>query len=118
METWEMFRELAENPDKRFKSIHGDNLTASTYVEIGQGGFYFKNSKGNSIRVYFIGFDWVWEEVKQSVDFMEAFKALKHDRKDVTCELEGMVYNFFESDTNELVFNENLIEDGKWYIED
>ena len=65
MKTWEMIKELTENPKKKFR-LKGNNVV----LEVVDG------------EIDLTDIDWVllddeWEEVKEPVDFMTAIKSRK-----------------------------------------
>lgn len=83
----------------------------------GGGGILFKNSLGDSTALYYIGFDWIWEEVKQPVTFMEAVKAFD-EGKDIYCQIDlecnkfhGKIGNMLHGISSEMVLY------GNWYVE-
>ncbi|HZJ98534.1 MAG TPA: hypothetical protein VFC79_00920, partial [Tissierellaceae bacterium] len=113
MITWEMIKKLTENPEKEFVR-KSDGLHIKTNEDgelIWDNGYQFMKT-GHE-----------WEELKQSVDFMTALKS----RKFVKVEHELATYTDYERIDLILVdLADNLypygfaevIENGKWYIQD
>ena len=120
MKTWEMIKELTENPEKKFKR-------KTDGLEIRNICGRFNWEPGYT----FLGVNDEWEEVKEPVDFMEAVKSGKRitlktnvyvgDKK--RGNLLG-IYNrtikellTFISEYNEPTIRE-IITNGEFYIED
>ena len=113
MKTWEMIKELTENPSKEFtRKSDGLHIKTNKYGElIWDSGYQF-------LRLYHD-----WKEVKQPVDFMTALNS----RQFVLVEHELATYTDYErldlimvdlaDNLNSYEFAE-VIENGKWYIED
>lgn len=131
MKTWEMIKELTENPEKEFVSISSKDGEASVYATIEHGTIFFRNSFGKSTALYFIDLNWKWEEVKEPVSFMEAVKSGKkvrvehgfisevHEKeqfsnhyKHLTELLEVLGTSWSSNDARRILL------DGKWYIGD
>ena len=124
MKTWEMIKELTENPDKEFisymKKGFGDVLKTQSI----KGAIRFSNEEDNWHEVLIgVDLDREWEEIKKPVDFMTALKS----RKFVKVEHELATYTDYERIDLVLVdLADNLypygfaevIENGKWYIQD
>lgn len=116
MQTWEMIKELTENPDKKFKRF-GDGL-----VVWGDGLGYLRWESGHD----YINIDHEWEEVKEPVDFMTAVssgKYIKVEHRLISYEgydyyrrLDLLMLDLANS-FSEGEFAE-ILENGKWYIED
>ena len=109
MKTWEMLKRLSENPEKTFRRI-SDGLEIRCIC----GRF-------NWVSGYtFLGTDDEWEEAREPVDFMTAFKAFR-EGKAISVEdgeLSGARFTYYPR-TNEryVAFLEEDIANGKWYIE-
>lgn len=69
MKLEDAIKELKENPEKEFKSVPVNEWEASYYAVMEDNTLLFKNSLGKSTALYFIDFDWEWEEVKEPVTF-------------------------------------------------
>lgn len=122
MKTWQMIKELTENPKKKFTYTGG-----RTYVIMEDGMIVWKGEyqKGQAFAIGYINErDREWEEVKQPVTFMEAVKSqkmIKVEHKDFELDgdfrdLDDLLYKIggcFSSGSLSM-----LITDGKWYIED
>ena len=102
MKTWQMIKELTENPEKEFisykKKSDRDVLKAKSI----DGAIRFSNEENRWYEVL-IGVDLEreWEEVKKPVDFMTAIKSGKY----VGVEYSGAKY-------------EEMSLPNLWYIED
>lgn len=123
MKTWEMIKELTENPSKIFKALGNEHLrvwvdgSTITFLNTSQSCDYYPSTK------------WEWEEVKEPVTFIEVLEQVKNDNlmivsfkhKELTfdyarCTLDYVLSNlskFYESDVIA-----RLLLEGKWYIED
>ena len=117
MKTWEMIKELSENPKKKFKR-------KTDGLEIRNMGGRFNWAAGYT----FLGVNDEWEEVKEPVSPMEAIKSgkrikVKHEL------LEQEIYNiseqYSELDDIMCVLSEyfqpdiaDIFLNGEWYIED
>jgi hypothetical protein len=113
MKTWEMIKELTENPGKKFvsdKGYGGSELTA--YVEDGIIKFVYagfgdqcppKPSMGT------ISLSRSWEEVKEPVSFTEVLEAVK---KKYDTEIT------FENNKHEISFERNSLEYILWILSD
>lgn len=121
MKTWEMIKELTENPNKKFK-LKGEENEIYTSDREGKDGI-------DLIDIDFITIHDEWEEVKEPVSFMEAVKSDKRIR------VEHKLVN--DSDIGDLItftpldclicalgeeYNKYEVKDillnGEWYIED
>lgn len=118
MKTWEMIKELGENPEKEFK--REDGLVVSTSIDdtlMWESGYTHLNIHDE------------WEEVKEPVNFMtavESGKRIKVEHKLASelsiddlitfSSLDCLVFTlgdiFNTSQVAEIILN------GKWYIED
>jgi len=117
MKTWEMIKRLTENPKKKFKSDLGE-------VEIFNGCLVWSSDMGDVI-INNPTLNMNWEEVKESVSFIEAVKSGKRikvvhgftidDELDCYMPLDDLLYEL----SNQYYANQmrNIILDGKWYIE-
>lgn len=118
MKTWEMIKELTENPEKKFIR-KGDPLEISV-----DGLNYLRWESGHD----YINLEHEWKEVKKPVSFMEVVRACKNEYIAIglSCEkydiefarwtLDAVLYdlaeNYEDGDLAEIILN------GKWYIED
>lgn len=112
-----MIKELTENPDKKFRRVGEDReLYVGVYNNfVVWEGDYALETGGEPFEIYT---DLEWEEVKQPVDFMTAFKAFRSKNKNIYCIREGIRANYYEDSENTYFFHEDDIDNGKWYIED
>lgn len=135
--TWEVIKELTENPGKEFETIdyHGKRLVALNVEE-----FKFSNKTSNdaivtkkfngSVELLTLN-DFMknrkWKEVRKPVTFIEAVKAVKGGSR------VGLVYYPFRMEFHKWELRDLLVEigqdyedeelveiilNGKWYIED
>ncbi|MBU5424972.1 hypothetical protein KQI41_01000 [Tissierella pigra] len=74
MKTWEMIKELTENPKKKFVSDKGLPCEIIAYVNT-INVLTFKYKDGEISRGMFIGRE--WEEVKEPLSFIEVLKAIE-----------------------------------------
>lgn len=88
MKTWEMIKELTENPDKKFRRVGEDReLYVGVYNNfVAWEGDYALETGGEPFEIYT---DLEWEEVKQPVDFMTAFQAFRK-MKTIFVKCDGM----------------------------
>lgn len=114
--TWEMIKELSENPDKKFKSKDG-------IIVYNLGcGIYFDNDEGKRIE-YAINIYDKWKEVKEPVTWQEAIQAWV-EGKTIYCILQDNQdsYKYIYSGTgfrnNKICISRKEIVEGNWYIED
>ena len=124
MKTWEMIKELMENPNKRFKydtgaewGIVGNVRGSITVVDCSS-----KNTFPADLSLHkgFVVQD--WQEVKEPVSWQEAFVAGLKGKK-IKVDGQGLTYPNFESLHFALTYLserpdyfENLMR-GKWYID-
>ncbi len=115
MKTWEMIKELSENSKKKFK-----RKTDGLEIRSMCGRFNWEPG------YTFLGVNDEWEEVKEPVDFMTAIKSgrfikvehelITHCRYSDYERLDLLMLDladvYAESDLTE------ILENGKWYIED
>lgn len=119
MKTWEMIKELGENPEKEFK--REDGLVVSTSIDdtlMWESGYTHLNIHDE------------WEEVKEPVSFMEAIVSGK--KVSVKCAIEtyegkGKLREIYYRRPNEMLRTlagygdtvaRDIILNGDWYIED
>jgi hypothetical protein len=111
MKTWEMIKELTENPEKEFtRKSDGLHIKTNEYGElVWDSGYQF-------LRLHHD-----WKEIKKPVDFMTAIKSGKH----VGVEYSGARYRemslpnlFYElqQDYSDKTIRQMILH-GKWYIE-
>lgn len=129
MKTWEMIKELTENPDKKFisrntgifaelKAYHFIGNYQNKTIEI------INNETQKPITLHHL--DREWEEVKEPVDFMTAVSSGKYIKVEhhLTTYEEYWYYRRLDLLMLDLAdsFNEGefaeILENGKWYIED
>ena len=112
MKTWQMIKELTEDPNKEFI-----RTTDGLHIKTNEDGELIWDSGYQFMRT---GYE--WEELKQSVDFMTAIKS----GKDVGVKYAGANYKemslpnlFYElqQDNNHKAIRK-IILNGKWYIKD
>lgn len=74
MKTWEMIKELTENPNKKFTY---DRATKGSYATVVHGNVVWqgKDRKGQPVAIAVNKDD--WEEIKNPISFMEAVKSGK-----------------------------------------
>lgn len=122
METWEMIKELTENPNKKFISkIDSSRPEEKRVAYIDGRVVVFENHNGH----IFINDE--WEEIKQPVSFLEAMDEINYNhnkRLKVEHRPSGITTNFmflheileYLSKFSNLATPE-VILNGKWYIE-
>lgn len=119
MKTWEMIKELTENPEKEFtRKSDGLHIKTNEYGDlVWDSGYQF-------LRLHHD-----WEEVKKPVDFMDAVKALD-EGKTIYVLHDGCYKDIFspvgkqtdwgvamEQEQGYAIDTEFILY-GKWYIED
>lgn len=116
MKTWQMIKELTENPTKRFANKGDENA----YVVVERNVIVWRgeDQKGQMMTV---DIDVEWEEVKQPVSFMEAVasgKRIKLEHEDDGEEYVTLDY-FLASIARHFVQGElrDLLLRGTFYIE-
>jgi hypothetical protein len=124
MKTWEMLKELTENPTKKFKS-----LTSGEVWKL--EGTYMRNFSCSGVSADRLHIDDEWEEIPQEVPFLEAVKSFC-EGKTVRCEwyrfsnsheIVSEIYKpdcnkatIFKSNKGEAVCAKEILE-GEWFIE-
>ena len=122
MKTWQMIKELTENPSKRFTY---DAATKGSYITI-EGGRPVWRGKGQCGQRLIVFIDDEWEEVKQPVNFMEAVASgkrirVEHELTNNDAELKktsllddflGKLNSYLSSEIKEILTN------GEFYTED
>ena len=128
MKTWQMIKELTENPDKKFRRVGEDR---ELYVGVHNNfvaweGDYALETGGETFEIYT---DLEWDEVKKPVDFMTAIKALNGGKVIYAIRADGYreVFNPAGKQTDwgvavkqsqgYAVDTETILY-SKWYIED
>ena len=116
MKTWEMIKELTENPEKRFG--REDGLIVGTDD---CGLLHWESGRR------YLSIDDKWEEVRKSVLFIEVVIAAKKGNR-VGLDYDKFSLEFAKWELGDLLIalaedfvNEDLAEiilKGKWYIED
>ena len=120
MKTWQMIKELTENPEKEFtRKSDGLHIKTNKYEElVWDSGYQF-------LRLHHD-----WEEIKKPVTFMEAITSGK--KISVQCAIEtyegkGKLRDIYYRQPNEMLralagYGDEvaiyIILNGKWYIED
>ena len=117
MKTWQMIKELQENPKARFK-----NNRCEDNVSVHRDGFLTWDKKGTHYEMTFAGFsdccsgnsDDDWEKVPEPVDFMTAVNSGRRIRNEIW---EG--YYFFHEALHILQNYGAALDliNGKWYVE-
>lgn len=117
MKTWEMIKELTENPTKEFMN-KGDE---SAYVVVERNMIVWRG-KDQSGQMMTVDIDEEWEEVKKPVSFMEAVASGKRIRYPDLFEDEEYLKlddvlavlgsNYYPVEVKNIILN------GKFYIED
>ena len=110
--TWEMLKELTENPNKEF-----EEESNGLYIKADEDGGLSWDDQYSSINL-----NDTWKEVKKSVDFLTA---IEHG-KIISVEYAGMKIEpmnlrdlFYQLENNYISSMIALfILEGKWYIED
>lgn len=128
MKTWEMIKELTENPNKKFTY---DSATKGSYVTVVDDVVVWKGAGqgGQTVAICLGCGDAEWEEVKEPVSFMEALKAAKecklvglvHKMNNISYKNRGFKYILEDlSSTKEFTssFIAETLLNGEWYIED
>lgn len=112
MKTWQMIKELTENPNKEFvRTIDGLHIKVNKDGElIWDNGYQFMRLNHE------------WEEIKKPVDFMTAIQS----EKPMSVEFSGtkikketlanILYRLQENYSDKTI--KQIIVYGKWYIED
>jgi len=107
MKTWEMIKELTENPGKKFKDKRG----RIAYVDTGE-----------IICKPLLDIDEEWELIVKPVDFMTAIKAF-NEGKNIYCEYNKHLFCYKADKCGKLIdeYGEPIeayaILNGKWYID-
>ena len=118
MKTWEMIKELTENPKKKFISHKG--TSCEMLAQIKHGCLYIEDRLRGFTS---IDMERKWEEVKEPVSWKKAFEAGLHGKRikpvgeDLTFpDYENLIYVFKYLTDRPHFFNEIIL--GNWYIED
>ncbi|WP_353097710.1 hypothetical protein [Tissierella praeacuta] len=130
MKTWEMIKELSENPEKKFKAINNNypNDENSIITSVGNGDIVFEKANTGILAVISLGT--VYEEVKEPVSFIEAVKALnsgktiyvKHGEEFEYTEMFSPAgsqtdWGYAMKQQQGYAIDTGLILYGEWYIE-
>lgn len=129
METWEMIKELTENPNKKFYVVGSKHLIARVNFETNKIEFV-----NTSVKPPYIGIeptiDWDWKEVKEPVSFIEAAKEVRMSNKRIKVRhklyISGfmMLTDLLDEIVNEIGYEAGsivvakILTEGKFYIED
>ncbi|NLY46833.1 MAG: hypothetical protein GX053_12730 [Tissierella sp.] len=117
MKIWEMIKELTENPDKKFTN---NRANKGSYVALDEDKtlcWFGEGQRGQSFLANFLRDD-EWEEVKEPVDFMTAFRAWREENKTIICKIDKDSTVAYEGNRTNFSFHAECIASGKWYIED
>lgn len=119
MKTWEMIKEVMENPKKRF-------VCHPHKIEVGYHDSFLVWFDGLYTKFYIIRPDEEWTEVKQSVTWQEALEAWSKG-KTIECIHDDItfIYKPIENDNGDTYFVEKYgdpltlkkLTKGTWYIE-
>ncbi|OZV10758.1 hypothetical protein CIW83_18225 [Tissierella sp. P1] len=126
MKTWEVIKELTENPNKKFR-----RKELNSYVTVEGGMIVWRGEfqRGQKMEIGFIDKrDSEWEEVKEPVNFMEVLERVSnnlHTRISLHDEARERIYAVRslsgilrdldeEFDSREIA---KILLEGKWYIE-
>ena len=123
MKTWEMIKELSENPKKEFKKKGGNLSKCIVKIEDGYFLVNFYNTIGNLISSDFGGgkfnnnieVDDEWEEVLKQVDFMTAFNAWQKENKVIYCEIDGEKHAYPSYNKTYKIKPVEILK-GDWFI--
>ncbi|WP_042678490.1 hypothetical protein [Anaerosalibacter massiliensis] len=115
MKTWEMIKELTENPEKKFKrkGVVGDvievGMESDEITWLGSGDSFIINSMQLNNE---------WEEVKEPMTFIEAVNSGKLMKHETWADSYLKLYDLCEALS--LLPNEKIrsMLNGKWYIAD
>ncbi|TGE35916.1 hypothetical protein E4K67_22635 [Desulfosporosinus fructosivorans] len=105
MKTWEMIKELTENPKLKFK-----RLCDSRIFYCGNSGYLYREPGMSEV----IGIDEDWELISQEVTWQEAIQAWV-DGKTVRCKKDREIIYF--GSWPDFIADKTNFTDGKWYIE-
>lgn len=120
MKTWEMIKELTENPNKKFVNAFGHIVEHSK-----PKGIVFSKPKS----LTHISLNDEWEEIKEPVSFIKAVesgKKIKVEHDFIDGDIDYLEENYVSLDEMFWELGENLsgdgvrdvITNGKFYIED
>ena len=117
MKTWEMIKELTENPEKEF--VQKNNKKFHVFMTVDGEVFYGIDGDGQTKPLVLD--NWLkqeWEEVKEPVDFKEAInsgKCIKPATWDTDYwDLSLLMHALSDYDDEDI----REIINGEWYIED
>lgn len=128
MKTWEMIKELTENPEKKFKVKNAEGTVGITDKRLQWIDGTYIDSNEDLIINEIVLHDLEWEEVKEPVSFIEALKSCKRVSVEhpnlfdmpviykKNASIATVINYIFESYSDALV--REIILNGKWYIED
>ena len=117
--TWEMIKEIIENPKKKYRPVNDTD----GYVEFKNNQLVW-NGRGQRGQVMIVTEtdENEWEEVKEPVDFITAVKSGKHvgykyERGEIQkMSLPNLFYELQRDYSDKTI--RQMILNGKWYIED
>lgn len=126
MKTWEMIKELTENPEKKFMSTTEEYSALIAVVK--DRCFEFQEGTSNKIKLRIIT-EREWEEVKEPVSFMELLQEVKMDHNltfryesfpEINFSFKGKLYKFLCQIGSEFASVDvaRLLTEGRFYIED
>ncbi len=128
VKTWEMIKELTENPEKEFVQKYNKKLHVFMTVD----GEVFYGIDGDGQTKPLVLDNWLkqeWEEVKEPVTFIDALRSdkkvmIKHQDLDGELRYMSETYN----DIDDVMYNissyftaegvREILLNGEWYIED
>lgn len=124
--TWEMIKKITENPNKRFMPT----CSTDNFVEFNNNQLVWKgHGQLGQVMVVTKTDEYEWKEVKEPVDFMtavESGKQVRVEHKYITDDIEflkteyrllaNVMWHLCRSLSNATV--QDIILNGKWYIED
>ena len=129
MKTWEMIKELTENPSKKFMCKSGPRKGRTVGFD-GRSIDWHDEYRTNEFEKSYFSIkstlNWEWEEVKEPVDFMAAVKSGKRFKLINKDDAEGVLTRYMDlntfMDTLSSMWSKELskaiLTEGKFYIED
>ena len=130
MKTWEMIKELTENPEKKFKVKNAEGTVGITDKRLQWIDGTYIDSNEDLIINEIVLHDLEWEEVKEPVDFMEVLKRIEDSDGDIRLML---INDLYEVEIKNKTFDKvlynlsidyldtsiaDILLNGKWYIEE
>lgn len=119
--TWEMIKEITENPNKKFGPIH---LKDKDDVAEMHDGCLIWGWSMEPVELSYTVLNYTWTEIKEPVSFMDAVKAFDEERKDIYCIhnntkafYKRKPYKGLKDQCGNPVASYEILE-GEWYIEE